>query len=48
MATLTIRIGKDLHEKLRWLSFKERRSQNAIVAEALEKAFQSVKPPKGK
>ena len=48
MGTLTVRIDKETHEKLRWLAFKERRSQNDIVVEALRKALKGVKPPEEK
>ena len=43
---LAISARQELHEKLRWLAFKERRSQHAIMLEALEKALQGVKLPK--
>jgi len=46
MVRLTLRLANDLHEKLRWLAFKERRSQHAIVLELLEKALTNVEVPK--
>ena len=46
MVRLTLRLPDDLHEKLRWLAFKERRSQHAIVLELLEKALAKVEVPK--
>ena len=46
MIRLTIRISEELHEKLRWLSFKERRSQQVLLVETLEKALADVKVPK--
>jgi len=46
MVRLTLRLSDDLHEKLRWLAFKERRSQHAIVLELLEKALKNVQVPK--
>ena len=46
MVRLTLRLSEDLHEKLRWFAFKERRSQHAIVLELLEKALANVQVPK--
>jgi predicted transcriptional regulator len=46
MIRLTIRISDQLHEKLRWLCYKERRSQQVILVEILEKALADVKVPK--
>lgn len=46
MRVLTIRIDDELYEKLRWISFKDRCSQNAYVVELLEKALKDVKVPK--
>ncbi len=46
MVRLTIRMPDELHERLRWLAFTERRSQHAIVLELLEKALAKVKLPK--
>ena len=46
MVRVTIRMPDELHEKLRWLAFKERRSQHAIVMELLEKALAKVQVPK--
>jgi len=45
MVKLTLRISEELHNKLRWLSFKERRSQHAILLEILEKALVDVRVP---
>lgn len=45
MVRLTIRISEELHEKLRWLSFKERRSQQILLVEILEKALADVRVP---
>ena len=39
MVRLTIRISDELHEKLRWLSFRERRSQQVLLEEMLQKAL---------
>jgi predicted transcriptional regulator len=46
MVRVTIRMPDELHEKLRWLAFKERRSQHAIIIELLEKGLAHVQPPK--
>ena len=46
MVRLTIRMPDELHEKLRWSSFQERKSQQVIVLEILEKALADVKVPK--
>jgi predicted DNA-binding protein len=46
MVRLTMRIPEELHDKLRWLSYKERRSQQALVLEILEKALAKVQAPK--
>lgn len=46
MVRLTIRMPDELHEKLRWLCFRERRSQQVILVEILEKALRAVEVPK--
>ncbi len=46
MTRLTIRISDELHEKLRWLSYTQRKSQQIILEEVLEKALADVRPPK--
>ncbi len=46
MVRLTIRMSDELHEKLRWLAFTERRSQHAIVLELLQKGLAKVQTPK--
>ncbi len=45
MVRYTIRMPDELHEKLRWLAYKERRSQHDIMLEVLEKALAEVKVP---
>ena len=45
MVRLTVRIPDELHAKLRWLSYKERRSQQEIVLEIFEKALAKVEVP---
>ena len=45
MIRLTIRISDELHEKLRWLAYKERRSQQVLLEELLEKALADVHVP---
>ena len=46
MRVLTVRMDDELYEKLRWVSFKERISQNSIVVELLKEALKDVKLPK--
>jgi predicted transcriptional regulator len=46
MVALTLRLADELHEKLRWLAFKERRSQHAILLELVEKGLSKVEVPK--
>ena len=46
MVRLTIRIPDEMHEKLRWLCFTERRSQQILLVEILEKALKDVEVPK--
>jgi predicted transcriptional regulator len=46
MAAMTLRLPDELHEKLRWLAFKQRRSQSAILVELLEKGLSKVEVPK--
>ena len=46
MVRLTIRMPEELHEKLRWLCFTERRSQQILLIEILEKALRDVEVPK--
>ena len=45
MVRLMIRISEELHEKLRWLSYTERRSQQLLLVEIIEKAMADVKVP---
>ena len=46
MARLTLRLTDELHERLRWLAFRQRRSQHAILLELIEKALKDVEVPK--
>ncbi len=36
---------RSLYEKLRWLSYRDRQSQHAIILEILERALDDVKVP---
>ena len=45
MVRMSLRLPTQLHEKLRWLAFKQRRSQQAIVLELLERALAEVAVP---
>jgi predicted DNA-binding protein len=46
MPKLTLVVSEELHEKLRWLSYKQRRSQQMILLEIVEKALAKVAVPK--
>jgi predicted transcriptional regulator len=46
MPTLTLRLPDELHQKLRWLAYTERRSQHAILLEVIEEALAKVAVPK--
>lgn len=46
MPKLTLRLSDELHDKLRWLSYKEKCSQHAILLRILEKALARVEVPK--
>ncbi len=46
MPKLTLFVSEEIHEKLRWLSYKQRRSQQAILLEIVEKALTKVEVPK--
>lgn len=43
---LTLRVSEELHEKLRWLSYRERKSQHTILLDIVEKALAKVEVPK--
>ena len=45
MVALTLRLPDELHEKLRWLAFKERRSQHAILLKLVEQRLSRVEVP---
>jgi plasmid stability protein len=47
MVKLTLRLPEELHAKLRWLAYKQHRSQQGIVLDLLKKSLQKVKVPKG-
>ncbi len=46
MAKWILNLPEELHEKLRWLAFKHRRSQKEIVIEILERSLEHIQPPK--
>jgi predicted DNA-binding protein len=46
MPKLTVSVSEELHEKLRWLSYKQHRSQQTILLEIVEKALAKVDVPK--
>jgi len=46
MTRLTLRLPDELYEKLRWLAYKDRRSQHGILLEIIEKALEKTQVPK--
>lgn len=46
MVRLSLRVSDELHEKLRWLAYAQRRSQHEILLELVEKALAKVEVPK--
>jgi predicted DNA-binding protein len=46
MAASLLRLPDDLHDKIRWLAYKEKRPQTKIIIEILQKALSGVKIPK--
>jgi predicted DNA-binding protein len=46
MVRLSLRVSDEVHEKLRWLSYKEHRSQQVILEEVVEKAVAKIQVPK--
>ena len=45
MKRITLRIADEMYEKVRWLSYRDRQSQHAIILEILEKALDDVEVP---
>ena len=45
MNKITIRITDELRDKLRWMCYKERRSQQVVLVEILEKAVADLEVP---
>ena len=46
MVRVTVRLPDELHEKLRWVSYKQRKSQNDLLLAMVEKALAKVEVPK--
>ena len=46
MVRYTIRMPDGTSDKLRWLAYKQRRSQHSIVLELLKEGLKGVRPPK--
>ena len=46
MVRMTLRLPEERHDKLRWVAFKERRSQHSIVLELIERHLAKVEAPK--
>ena len=45
MVRFTLRLTDEQHAKLRWLAYRGRRSQHAIIMELLDKALADVTVP---
>ena len=45
MRRITLRMADEMYEKLRWLSYRDRQSQHAIILAILEKALDDVEVP---
>ena len=48
MARITLRLPEDLHEKLRWLAYRDRMSQQSLLLEALAERLKDVHVPEGR
>ena len=46
MIRVTLRLSDEVHDKLRWLAFSQRRSQHSIILELVEKGIKKVTVPK--
>jgi len=46
MVRVTVRLPDELHAKLRWVAYRERRSQNDILVAMVNKALAKVEVPK--
>ena len=47
IAAMLLRLPDDLRDKIRWLAFKEKRTQTAIVIEILQNGPQGREDPEG-
>jgi predicted HicB family RNase H-like nuclease len=45
MERFTLRLPEEVYEKIRYLAYKERKSQNTVIIEVLAKALESVEIP---
>lgn len=45
MKQFSLRISDELHDKLRWLSYKQRKSIHEILIELIEREFKDVQVP---
>lgn len=45
MGNILVKLPDEIHDKVRWLAFKEKRSQVSIIRDSLEKALKDVRVP---
>lgn len=46
MGNILVSLPDEIHDKVRWLAYKEKRSQVSIIRDALVEALKNVKVPK--
>ena len=46
VAAMLLRLPDDLRDKIRWLAYRDKRTQTAIVIEILQQGLKNVKVPK--
>lgn len=47
MVRMSLRVPDELHEKLRWIAYRDRMSQHAVVLAILCEALSEVEVPEG-
>ena len=45
MERFTLRLPEEVYEKIRYVAYKERKSQNTVIIETLEKALEPINVP---